>query len=231
MPPPMEMPALPKWLRATLVAGLIVIAAGVGFGVYRWMSQPVTLTVAAGSIDGDAVRLISAIAKRLAETNSPIRLKIVDKGTAIGTAEAFAKREVNAAIVRGDVGDLSAARTVVLLTHGVALLMVPPGSSLEDMDDIKGKTIGVIGLEVNRSVVSALDEAYDLTRSKTQFKGLMPPEVGPALRLKQVQALLAVVPLTEKYLTLLRDVFPRSGKHTVKLIAIDAAGPRRLRKL
>lgn len=52
----------------------------------------------------------------------------------------------------------------------------------------------------------------------------MPPEVGPALRLKQVQALLAVVPLSEKYLTLLRDVFPRSGKQTITLIAIDAAG-------
>lgn len=166
MPPPMQVPVLPQWLRATLVVGVILVAVGAGLGVYRWMSQPVTLTVAAGSIDGDAVRLISAIANRLSATNSPIRLKIIDKGTAIGTAQAFAKGEVDTAIVRSDVGDLSAARTVVLLTHGVALLMVPPGSSITDMDDIKGKHIGVIGLEVNRSVVSALDEAYDLTRNK-----------------------------------------------------------------
>src|SRR5262245_11553977 len=53
----------------------------------------------------------------------------------------------------------------------------------------------------------------------------MPPEAGPALRLKQIQALLAVVPLTEKYLTLLRDVFLRSGKKTRMRISTDPAAP------
>ena len=139
-------------------------------------------------------------------------------------AKAFSSGQVDVAIVRSDVGDLSAARTVVLLSHGVALLIVPPGSTIEDIAGLKGKTIGVVGLDVNRGIVDAIDRDYDLTRSKTQFKNLWPFEVGPALQQKQIQALLVVMPITEKYLTLLRSVFSRSGKQTLKLIPIDSAG-------
>jgi hypothetical protein len=101
---------------------------------------------------------------------------------------------------------------------------VPPGSTIEDIAGLKGKAIGVVGLDVNRGVVNAIDHDYDLTRSKTQFRNLWPFEVGPALQQKQIQALLVVMPITEKYLSLLRNAFPRSGKQTVKLIPIDSAG-------
>jgi TRAP transporter TAXI family solute receptor len=218
------MPILPRWIRVALVAGLIAIAAGAGFVAYRWSTAPVTLTVAAGSLDGDAVRLITAIGNKLPSTGSPIRLKIVDKGTAKEAANAFSSGQVDVAIVRADLGDLSAARTVVLLSHGVVLLIVPPGSTIEDIAGLKGKAIGVVGLDVNRGVVNAIDHDYDLTRSKTQFRNLWPFEVGPALQQKQIQALLVVMPITEKYLSLLRNAFPRSGKQTVKLIPIDSAG-------
>jgi TRAP transporter TAXI family solute receptor len=218
------MPILPRWIRIALVAGVIAIAAGAGFAAYRWSTAPVTLTVAAGSLDGDAVRLITAIGNKLPSTGSPIRLKIVDKGTAKEAASAFSSGQVDVAIVRADLGDLSAARTVVLLSHGVVLLIVPPGSTIEDIAGLKGKAIGVVGLDVNRGVVNAIDHDYDLTRSKTQFRNLWPFEVGPALQQKQIQALLVVMPITEKYLSLLRNAFPRSGKQTVKLIPIDSAG-------
>jgi hypothetical protein len=37
---------------------VLVLAAGL-FG-YRWYSRPVTLTIAVGSLDGEATRLVSA---------------------------------------------------------------------------------------------------------------------------------------------------------------------------
>jgi TRAP transporter TAXI family solute receptor len=221
---PSVMPILPRWIRVSLVAVVVVIAIAAGFAAYRWSTAPVTLTVAAGSLDGDAVRLISAIANKLPSTGSPIRLKVVDTGTAIEAARAFSTGKVDVAIVRSDVGDLSAARTVVLLSHGVVLIIAPPGSTIEDIAGLKGKVIGVVGLDVNHNVVNAVDKDYDLTRSKTQFKNLWPPEIEPALRQKQIQALLVVMPITEKYLSLLRNALPRSGKKTIKLIAIDSAG-------
>src|SRR5262249_8822756 len=49
-------------------------------------------------------------------------------------------------------------------------------------------------------------------------------EIGPALKSKQVNALLAVTPISEKYLAILRNLFPRNAKAKPALIAIEAAG-------
>ena len=127
------------------------------------------LTVATGSIDGDATRLMSAVAAEMAAKESPVRLKVVDKGTALDAVNAFAGGETDLAIVRADVGDLSAARTVVVLTYAVVLIAVPPGSAIDSMDGLKGKTVGVIAGPVNRKLVAAIVKAYDLDRAKVTF--------------------------------------------------------------
>src|SRR5262249_58430168 len=72
---------LPRWLRVVLVLGLLLLTAGAGFFAYRYVTQPTTLTIAAGSLDGDVPRLLSAIAARMAAANPPVRLKVVGKST------------------------------------------------------------------------------------------------------------------------------------------------------
>lgn len=217
---------LPRWLRILLVLGLAILAAGGGLYAYRYATHPTTLTLAAGSGDGEAVRLMSAIAARLAATGAPVRLQVVDKGNALEAGKAFSTGETDLAVVRADSGDLSSAETVVVVTRAVALIVAPPGSSVSEMNDLKGKTIGVVGGEINRRLVEALTSEYGLDSAKTQFKDLSLSEVPQALKSKQVAALLGVMPLTEKYLTLLRGFFPRSGKAkpTLTLIPIESAG-------
>ena len=115
---------------------------------------------------------MNALASRLASTaNSSIRLKVIDTGTPLGAAEAFSKGDVDLAIVRGDATDLKGARTVVVITHGVLMLLGLPGTSITDFDHLKGKTIGVVGGAVNQRIASVLDSEYDLTRSKVKFRG------------------------------------------------------------
>lgn len=215
---------LPRWLRITLVASLGVLACGLGLLGYRYATHPAALTVSVGSIDGDAARLMSAVETRMAEINAPVRLRVIDKGTAQGAIDAFAAGEADLAVARTDVGDLSSARTVVLITHAVALIAVPPGSSVDSFDGLKGKTVGVIAADVNRQVISALNKAYDLDRAKVIFKNLAPGDVSQALQSKQVQALLVVVPISEKYLGMLRDALPRVAKSKPGLVAIEQAG-------
>ena len=215
---------LPRWLRVTLVVGLVVLAGGSGLYAYRYINQPTTLTVAAGSLDGDAPQLMSAIAARLASTSAPVRLKVVDTGTALGAVKAFSSGQTDLAIVRSELGDLSFAATVVVVTHGVALIVVPPGSSITDMDGLKGKTVGVVGGEANHQVVEALTKEYDFDQAKTRFTDLAVTDISKALKSKQVNALLIVMPLSEKYLTMLRNLFPRSAKQKPALIPIEAAG-------
>jgi uncharacterized membrane protein YdbT with pleckstrin-like domain len=53
---------LPRWLRAVLVVGLAVLAGGAGLFAYRQFATPTTLTVAAGSLDGDVPRFMAALA-------------------------------------------------------------------------------------------------------------------------------------------------------------------------
>ena len=164
---------------------------------------------------------MSVVSRSLA-SDKAIRLKVVDSGTAVAASKAFAAGAVDLAVVRADVGDLSAARTVVLLTHGVVMVLVPPGSAIKSMEDLKGKTVGVVGAEANRRVIEALAEAYDLARAKAQFTDLALHDVPQALRSRHIGALLVVTPVTEKYLSLIRNLF--DNKRQPGLIEIESAG-------
>jgi TRAP-type uncharacterized transport system substrate-binding protein len=192
--------------------------------VYYWYSRSTTLTVAVGSLDGEAPKLMSALASRLAAANAPVRLKLVETTTALEAAEMFSSNKTDLAVVRGDVGDLSQAQAVVVLAHAVVLLVAPPGSSITDIAGLKRVTVGVVGGETNRRVVSALTQEYDLGRANVTFRNLAPAETRRALETREVRAVLVVVPLAEKYLALLRGLFPQNPKSAPVLIPIEAAG-------
>jgi len=97
---------LPLWLRFVLIAGVAVLASGAGLLAYRYYSHPVTLTVAVGSIDGEAAKAMSAIASKLVSINAPVRLTVIDTGTALEAGKAFAAGKADLAVVRGDIGEL-----------------------------------------------------------------------------------------------------------------------------
>ncbi len=136
---------LPLWLRFVLIVGVAVLATGLGLFAYRYYTHPVTLTVAVGSIDGEAAKAMSAIASKLVSINAPVRLTVIDTGTAQAAAETFSSGKADLAVVRGDVGDLSQAKAVVVMSHVVVLVIVPPGSPIDAMAKLKGRSIGVIG--------------------------------------------------------------------------------------
>jgi TRAP-type uncharacterized transport system substrate-binding protein len=215
---------LPLWLRATLVVGVIILAAGVGLFAYRYYTRPVTLTLAVGSIDGEAAKAMSTIASRLVTTNAPVRLNVIDSGTALEAANAFSAGKVDLAVVRGDVGDLSQARAVIVVTYAVVLIIAPPGSSIDSMDKLKGHTVGVVGGAANSKVVDVLTKEYDLVRAKVVFKDIAPADARQAIQSKSVSALLVAMPLSEKYLSLVRGIFQMGPKMVPVLISIESAG-------
>ena len=214
---------LPLWVRAVVVVALFMLATAAGLFGYRYYTHPETLSVAVGSIDGEASKAMSAIASRLVSDNAPVRFKIVDTGTAIGAAEAFAARKVDLAVVRGDVGDLSQAGSVVIVAHLVALIIAPPGSSLDSVAALKGHTVGVIGGQANTKLVDVLSKEYGLVREKV-FKDVALTDARHALQSKEVSALLVVIPLSEKYLSFVRGLFQQGPKMAPVLIAIESAG-------
>jgi TRAP-type uncharacterized transport system substrate-binding protein len=211
-----------QWLRAALVGCFVVAMSAAGLFAYRYLTLPKTMTIAAGAIDSEPFRLMSAIAGRLTKANSGIRLKIIALGSTLEAAKAFAAGEADLAIVRADGGDLSNARTVVVISHGVVLIIVPPGFP-GGMESLKGKTIGVVGEEINRGVIDALSREYDFTGAKVRFKDIAVTDAQQALQSRQVSALLVVSPIAEKYLSILRAVFAGSPKRRPQLLPIESA--------
>src|SRR5947207_11095457 len=96
---------LPLWLRFLLLIGVVVFAAGAGLLAYRYYTRPVTLTVAVGSIDGEAAKAMSAMATEFVSTNAPVRLKVIDSGTTLEAANDFSEGKDDLAEVRGDGGE------------------------------------------------------------------------------------------------------------------------------
>src|SRR5713226_550811 len=213
---------LPFWLRFVLVIGVIGLASGASLIAYRYYSRPVTLSVAVGWLDSEAAKARSAIASRLVSTNAPVRFKVIDSGTALEAAKAFSAGKVDLAVVRGDVGDLSQAQAVVVVSHVVVLIVAPPGSTIDSIDKLKGRRVGVIGGD-NKKIVDVLSKEYRLDREQV-FKDIALPDVRRAIQSKEVSALLIVMPLAEKYLSLLRGFFQQSPKSAPVLIPIDSAG-------
>ena len=214
---------LPLWLRFFLLLGALGLATGASLLAYRYYTHPVTLSVAVGSIDGEAARAMSAIASRLVTTNAPVRLKVVDSGTALEAAKAFAAGKVDLAVVRGDVGDLSQAQAVVVVSYMVVLIIAPPGSSIDSIDKLKGRRVGVIGGDANVKIIDVLSKEFGLDRAKV-FKEIALPDVRAAIQSKEVSALLVVIPLAEKYLSLVKGFVAQGPKALPVLIPIDSAG-------
>ena len=209
---------LPLWLRAVLLVGAVILATGGGLFAYRYFTRPTTLTVAVGSIDGEAAKLMSAMANQFALTGAPVRLNVIDSGT------TFSADKVDLAVVRGDVGDLSQAQAVVVVSHMVVLVIAPPGSSIDSTDKLKGQTIGVVGGVANSKIVDVLTKEYDLVRAKVVFKNLALADVRQAIQSRQVNVLLVAIPLAEKYLSLVRGFFQIDHKKVPVLIPIESAG-------
>ena len=145
--------------------------SGASLLAYRYFTRPVTLSVAVGSIDGEAAKAMSAIASRLAATNAPVRLKVIDSGTALEAAKTFSAGKADLAVVRGDAGDLSQAQAVVVVSHVVVLVVVPPGSAIDSIDKLKGRRVGVIGGGTNARIVDVLSKEFGLDSAKV-FKDI-----------------------------------------------------------
>jgi TRAP-type uncharacterized transport system substrate-binding protein len=214
---------LPLWLRFFLLLGAAGLASGAGLFAYRYYTHPVTLSVAVGSIDGEAANAMSAIASRLVATNAPVRLKVIDSGTVVEAAKAFSAGKADLAVVRGDVGDLSQARAVVIVSHVVVLIVAPPGSTIDSMDKLKGRRVGVISGNANTKIVDVLSKEYGLDRDKV-FNDIALPDARHAIQSKEVSALLVVIPLAEKYLSLVKGFLQQGPKALPVLIPIDSAG-------
>jgi TRAP-type uncharacterized transport system substrate-binding protein len=210
----------PFWVRAVLLAGVLFTATGAALLAYRFYSRPTIMTVAIGSLDGQAGSAVTAIAGRLAAMHAPVRFRIMKSDDMPSAAQVFGAGHTDLALVRADYGNLTDARSVVLVSRSVVLIVAPPGSPIKAISDLKGHVLGVAGGGVNRKIVEALKAEYDLGTAM-ESRDVRLSDARRAVAAKEVSALLFAIPLTDKYLSAVRDLFPQGAP---VLIPIDSAG-------
>jgi hypothetical protein len=88
---------------------------------------------------------------------------------------------------------------------------------------LKGRRVGVISGETNTKIVDVLSREFGLDRAKV-FKDIALPDARHAIQSKEVSALLVVIPLAGKYLSLVRDFFQQGPKALPVLLPIESAG-------
>lgn len=216
-------PKLPLWLRIVMVAGATCLLLGAGLFVYRLYTKPTTLSVGVGSIDGEIAKGALLIANRFVKSNAPVRLNIVKFGNVLEATKAFAAGKVDLAVVRADVGDLSDARAIAVIAEATVMVVAAPGSSITGIEQLKGRSIGVVGGEINHRLVKALSREYGLD-GQTTFKDLSPPDAQRAMKAGNVDVLVLVVPLTKRYLDYVRNLSGGGSSRSPTLVTIDSAG-------
>jgi hypothetical protein len=92
------------------------------------------------------------------------------------------------------------------------------------MAGLKRATVGVVAGDTNQKIVGILTKSYDLERANVVFKNLAQNDVRRALEAKEVRAVLFVMPLSDKYLSLVRGLFPQNARTAPVLIPIENAG-------
>ncbi len=214
---------LPRWLRLVLFLLGLCLIGGIGFFALRMALKPVTLRIAVGSLDADTAKVMSTIGSRMIATKVGIRLTVIQKPTPTEAAEAFAAGEADLAIVRADTDDVASARAIVHLTNLVVMVMVPPNSPIKSIGDLKGKTVGVVGLDVNQRVLAALVQSYGFAQGSVQFVNIPLHDVIDPSRTKKYQAAIFVAPLTDKYNALVRGFFPATAKAQPRILEIESA--------
>jgi TRAP-type uncharacterized transport system substrate-binding protein len=209
------------WL---LGLGGVLLIAGLSAVAFYIAARPSVLRIAVPYGDGDDMRMVQALAQQFSRERATIRLRpVAADGPAHSAAELDAGR-ADLAIVRADIGLPREGQAVAVLRHNLVAIMVPaPGSvaagpatatpkarrgrtapkakPIGAVDDLAGKRIGVVGRGgLNAEVVGVILRQSEIAADKVAIVPLDPDNVAAALRKNPVDAIVAVGPLTSRFI-------------------------------
>lgn len=199
---------IPFWLRLTIVIGTVCIVLGGVLATYRIYKRPTVLTLAVGSLDGETNKIASLLAGHIAASNtSSVHIKVVSEPNILAAANDFREGRADLAVVRADTENLPTARTVAQVARAAAVVVTPPGSNYTKFRELAGKTIGVVGADINSSLVTTLSNEYDTARLKIAFKNIAVNEARQAIASNEIAALLMVLPIARRYIGYIDSIF------------------------
>ena len=132
--------------QVLLFAGLTLIltVATVAWGGRTWLRNSETLVFAVGDGNSLEARFAAKLAAVLKNTNSRLRLKIVDHSDSAKALAAFDHRQADLAVLRADAKVPPRARALAILDHDVLLLISPGSKKIKSLAELRKKKIAVL---------------------------------------------------------------------------------------
>lgn len=205
-----------------IATGLVAIAMVAGVAAL-WL-RPTVLRVAAGPVGSSDVRVIVAYLQTLQRERADVRFRLV---LAEGPADAAAKLEsgkADLAVVRSDIQIPTKSSTVAIMRREAAFFITKPGSEITQIQQLKGKTVGLVrSSTANERILAQILAQYDITGNDLiQLRG-PPPEMQAAVHEGRVDALFFVTPLAERVVRTAIQTFPKVEGQSAGLLPIAEA--------
>jgi TRAP-type uncharacterized transport system substrate-binding protein len=176
------------------IAGCLATAALVALGGYFY-ERPTSLKVAV-TRDSDDFRLMTAIQHVFGKDHESIRFKIDPVNDAAASAAALEDGEADLAVVRSDIAMPPSGQTLVILHRNAVVLMVPAGSPITRIRDLRGHKIGIVKGTAsgtgNLHLLETILAQYDIGPDLIEPVNLRGFEVYTAVEQKRVDAVMAV---------------------------------------
>jgi TRAP-type uncharacterized transport system substrate-binding protein len=207
------------------IAGCLATAAIVALAGYFW-ERPTSLRVAV-TRDTDDFRLMGAIAHVFTKEHESIRLKLNPVNDAAASAAALEAGEADLAVVRSDIAMPPSGQTLVILHRNAAVIIVPAGSPIARISDLRGHKIGIVkgpssgpgNLHLLETILAQYDIAPDMIEPVT-LRGF---EVFTALEQKRIEAVMAVGVTGDARLNDVVSAVAQAGKGAPTFLAVQEA--------
>jgi TRAP transporter TAXI family solute receptor len=172
---------------------------GLGTGLWLYLNQPTTLTIAAGPVGSDDVRLVVAVAQNFQREREAVRIKLVLTDSYTASAKRLKEGDVDLAVLRSDIDLPDTGATVAILRRDTVMLVAPAARGITRVGDLDGKRIGINRLiPGNRQLIETILRHYELDMSRISIEMLAPGENVAAFREGRIDAIMAVAPVTSR---------------------------------
>jgi DNA-binding transcriptional LysR family regulator len=141
---------LPRAMTMVLAGAFLVVALALG-ALYLW-SPKATLRITTGPSGGVAERFITAFIAATEGAHPRIRFETVTVPDLEASAKALEERKLNIAIVRSDIASPTNGQSLMILRRDVLAIVLPPGSPIESMAQLAGKTVALPAGPVQRRI-------------------------------------------------------------------------------
>jgi TRAP-type uncharacterized transport system substrate-binding protein len=176
------------------IAGCLATAAIVALAGYFY-ERPTSLKVAV-TRDTDDFRLMTAIQHVFGKEREAIRFRLDPVNDAAASAAALENGEADLAVVRSDIAMPPSGLTLVILHRNAAVIMVPAGSPIARITDLRGRKIGIVRGPAsgtgNLHLLQTILAQYDIGPDTFEPVNLRGFEVYTAVEQKLVEAVVAV---------------------------------------